>query len=163
MTGRLCSGIFKSTHLEATYLDNIHANEDAGVDLTNLVQLSCLVLLGIGSQVVFHCTSQLWIELHRFDLRPGLLPRHPFRAGDVVLIELAAVQLLVVGLHSLVWPHFYLEMGTRAAEVLNQLPNRLAICPTGSWKIANNHLVLTHKIPFCSSSCTSKGTGWHSA
>ena len=112
MTGRLCSGILKSTHLEATYLDNIHANEDAGVDLTNLVQLSCLVLLGIGSQVVFHSTSQLWIELHRFDLGPRLLARHPFRARDVVLVELTAVQLLVVWLHSLVWSHFYLEMGT---------------------------------------------------
>ena len=88
------------------------------------MQLGLFVLLRVPSKVVLHGARQLWVQLHRLDLCPRFLPTQS-------LGELGAVQLLIVGLHSLVWPHLYLEMRTRTAEVLDQLSNRLAIRSTG--------------------------------
>ena len=95
------------------------------------MQLGLFVLLRVPSKVVLHGGRQLWVQLHRLDLRPRFLPSQSLRAGNVVLVEFGAVQLLIVRLHSLVWPHLYLEMRTRTAEVLDQLSYRLAIRSTG--------------------------------
>ena len=115
----------------SNYLDHIHADEHAGVNLPDFVQLGLFVLLRVRSQVVLHGASQLWVQLHRLDLGPRFLPSQSLRARNVVLVELGAVQLLIVGLHSFVWPHLDLEMRTRTAEVLDQLSYRLPIRSSG--------------------------------